>query len=383
MLVNILHLYRTYFPDPPGGLQEAIRQICLATQTHSVTSTIFTLSRSPIPSVLKPNEGRVVRARSWYAPASCDFGLKDSFVKFNDKAKAADILLFHFPCPFVDLLGLLPGAKGKPKVLTYHSDIVRQKLLASLYYPLMQHTLRSADVVVATSLNYATSSHAFQQIIDPAKVRIIPLGLKDRANSVQHVLSNNNLILDRLGLTKGKFVLSLCVLRYYKGLHTLIQAAAVIPFPVVIAGSGPEESNLQRLVEDLGITNVIFTGQVTEAEKDALMSECTLFVLPSHLRSEAFGMVLIEASMFSKPMVTCEIGSGMSYVNQDGVTGFVVPPEAPKHLAQAINRLLENHALVEKMGKAARARYLELFSGEILGKAYAKLYKEVLTSRIS
>jgi glycosyltransferase involved in cell wall biosynthesis len=380
-LPNVLHVYRTYFPDPPGGLQEAIRQICLATKDRLVRSSVFTLSPVPLPAVVELEEGRVVRARSWWAPASCDLGSLASFSRFSEEARKADILHFHFPWPFADVLSFLPAVKSKPKILTYHSDIVRQRLLASAYHPLMQHTLRSMDAVVATSPNYAASSAVLNDVVDKAKLRIIPLGIKDRAHSNAAVLRNHSDILKRLNLTGSDFVLALGVLRYYKGLHTLIHAANAIPAPIVIVGSGPEESNLKRLTQKLNVANVIFAGQVTDGEKDALLNACTVFAFPSHLRSEAFGMALVEASMFSKPMVTCEISSGTSYVNQDGVTGSIVSPEEPKCLAEAINRLLKDASLGERMGKAARARYLELFSGEALGRAYTSLYEEVLAIR--
>jgi rhamnosyl/mannosyltransferase len=123
---------------------------------------------------------------------------------------------------------------------------------------------------------------------------------------------------------------------------------------------------------------VVFAGQVTHEEKVALLSGCRALVMPSHLRSEAFGMVLVEAEMFGKPMVCCEMGSGTSYVNEHGVTGFVVPPEAPVQFAAAVNELVRNEALALKMGHAARERYERLFSGPALGNAYRRLYEEVL-----
>lgn len=100
-------------------------------------------------------------------------------------------------------------------------------------------------------------------------------------------------------------------------------------------------------------------------------------VLPSHLRSEAFGMVLVEAEMFGKPMICCEIGSGTSYVNEHGVTGLVVPPEQPDALAKAMQALLADDALAGRMGQAARARYEAMFSGPALGDAYRSLYRSV------
>lgn len=89
-------------------------------------------------------------------------------------------------------------------------------------------------------------------------------------------------------------------------------------------------------------------------------------------------MVLVEASIYAKPMVTCEIGSGTSYVNLDGETGFVVEPANPKALAAALNRLLDNPSLALEMGRAARRRYEQLFTGRAMGDAYAKLYESLL-----
>ena len=88
-------------------------------------------------------------------------------------------------------------------------------------------------------------------------------------------------------------------------------------------------------------------------------------------------MVLVEAAMFGKPQISCEIGTGTSFVNAHGETGIVVPPEAPDDLAQAMNRLLRETATAETMGLAARARYQRMFSGDALGKAYADLYRDV------
>ena len=90
----------------------------------------------------------------------------------------------------------------------------------------------------------------------------------------------------------------------------------------------------------MGIKNIVFAGQVTYEEKISLIKNCIALVLPSHLRSEAYGMVLVEASMMSKPMISCEIGTGTSFVNLKDITGFVIPPESPEKLGAAMQDLL-------------------------------------------
>ncbi|MCW3609520.1 glycosyltransferase [Burkholderia cenocepacia] len=373
--MNVVHVYRTYFPDPPGGLQEAIRQIAMATRRYGVDARIFALSPTPEPTCVERDEGRVVRARSWAAPASCDLGGIDALRCYRELVDWADVVHFHFPWPFADVLHLL-GRTRKPAVMTYHSDIVRQKLLGAVYGPLMRRTLKAMAAVVATSPAYARTSPVLMSAVSARQLHTIPLGIADYRDTPR-VLALEQARPELAALAGRPFLLALGVLRYYKGFHTLIDAAAQIGAPIVIAGSGPEQANLHAQAERLGARNVVFAGQVSDDEKIALLAACRALVLPSHLRSEAFGMVLVEAQMFGKPTVCCEMGSGTSYVNEDGVTGFVVAPEQPAALADAAGRLLADDALAARMGGAARARYERLFSSDALGRAYGALYEQV------
>lgn len=374
--MKVLHVYRTYFPDPPGGLQEVIRQICLSTQPFGVESTIFTLSHNPNPSVILRPEARVVRCRSWAAPASCDLGGIRSFSTFRSLVEKADIVHYLFPWPFADLLH--QTAPQKPTILTYVSDIVRQRWLGTLYEPLMWRTLRSMDAIVSNVPSYAATSPVLSHRSLISKVRQIPLGIEESSYAMDADAS----ILSRLGLDSTEpFILFVGVLRYYKGLHTLLDACAHTRGRVVIAGSGPEGEALQAQAKSLGLSNVIFAGQVTKAEKLALLKACRALVLPSHLRSEAYGMVLVEASMFGKPMISCEINTGTSFVNKHLKTGLVVPLGSPIDLAGAMNTLLEDTSAAEGFGQAARQRYEKNFSGPVLGEAYTRLYREVLENK--
>ncbi len=373
--MKVLHVYRTYFPDPPGGLQEAIRQICISTQAYGVENTVFTLSPKPCPRVVDRPETRVVRRRSWAAPASCDLGSLDAVQTFRQLAAQADVIHYLFPWPYADMLRLF--APKKPSVLTYISDIVRQRWLGMFYGPLMWQTLRSMDAIVSNAPAYAAGSQVLSDPSIRARIRQIPLGIDESS----YALAPDEAVFARLGIKPAEpFVLFVGVLRYYKGLHVLLDACRHMAGRVVVAGAGPEASALESQTSDLGLKNVVFAGQVTDSEKMALLKACRCLVLPSHLRSEAYGMVLVEASMMRKPMVTCEIGTGTSFVNLDRETGFVVPSESPDSLAKAMNTLLADEALAEQMGRAARQRYERLFSGPALGKAYAQLYRDVMRS---
>lgn len=369
----VLHVYRTYFPDPPGGLQEAIRQIALATSMQGVDNTIFTLSPKPTPQVLLRPEARVVRRRSWVAPASCDLGGIAAFSEFARLARQSDVLHYLFPWPFADVLHAAVRPDS-PAVMTYISDVVRQRFLGTAYAPLMWRTLRQMRVIVANAPAYARTSPILSHPEIRGKVRIIPLGIEESS----YPKEGDEAIFDRLGVELGEpYFLFIGVLRYYKGAHFLVRAAKQVGTKVIFAGSGPEGESLRALAAEIGADNVVFAGQVSDAEKVALLKRCRALVLPSHLRSEAYGMVLVEAAMFGRPLISCEIGTGTSYVNSHEETGFVVKPELPQELAHAMSLLLEDERLANNMGMAARQRYERLFSGPALGKAYADLFREL------
>ncbi|MGC9457252.1 MAG: glycosyltransferase [Halothiobacillaceae bacterium] len=367
----VLNVYKTYFPDPPGGLQEAIRQTARATSARGVDNRLFTLSPEPVPRQIRQPEMTVERSRAWAAPASCDLGGPAAFRRFRQLARQADLLHYYFPWPFGDLLDLC-APSDTPAILTYISDVVRQKWLGRAYQPLMWRTLRRMQVIVANSPAYRESSPVLAHPAIRDKVRVIPLGIDEAG----YDRTPDPAVFPRLGLAPDEpFLLFLGVLRYYKGLPFLLEAARGLGLPVVIAGSGPEQARLVAQAQDLA--NVHFAGQVSHAEKVALLSACRGLVLPSHRRSEAYGMVLVEAAMFGKPMISCEIGTGTSFINQHEQTGLVVPPECPQSLAQAMRRLAEEPAQAAAWGRAARARFEDCFSGPALGQAYAALYREV------
>ncbi len=260
-------------------------------------------------------------------------------------------------------------------VITYHSDIVRQRFLGMLYRPLMTRFLTRADRIVATSQNYVDSSPILASYRH--KVEVIPLGISEKGYP-EPSDSQLNSVERRFG---RDFMLFIGVLRYYKGLEYLIKAAVGQPYQVVIAGRGPEFGRLQVLARALGASNVVFAGFVADDEKMALLRLCRAVVFPSHLRSEAFGVTLIEGLMCGKPLISCEIGTGTSYVNQDGETGYVIPPADVDALREAMLAMWHDPYSAQAMGHAGRRRYEKFFTGEKMADAYRRLYDEVLRER--
>ena len=263
----------------------------------------------------------------------------------------------------------------KPTLVTYLSDIVRQKHLLRFYQPLKHRFLQSVDTIVASSPNYMASSAVLDRY--RAKTRIITYGL-DKASYATPDLARLRMWRERVG---PKFFLFVGVLRYYKGLHILLDAMAKLDYPVVIVGAGPIEQELKKHAERLGLKHVMFVGALDDADKVALLTLCYALAFPSHLRSEAFGISLLEGAMFGKPMISSEIGTGTTYINVDGETGLVVPPSSPEALGAAMRTLWENPELARAMGQRAEARYRQLFTSEQMASSYTDLYHELVANR--
>ena len=375
MDLKVLHVCRTYYPDPPGGVQEAIQQICLATQAFGVNPSVFSLSPRPFPSQIFQNGIKVHREKSWISLFSCDIGDHQALKSFKELSEEHDLINYHFPWPYADLLNLSLSLKI-PYVVTYHSDVVRQRLLAKICMPLFLKSLRGAKNIITTSDAYSRSSTLLNRPELAGKVVSIPLGISDKYLGVD--LDSKSKI---QSYVEEPFFLFLGALRQYKGLDFLLEAAALTDVKVVIAGDGSERRRLEKKAKKASLHNVVFVGSVSQTEKAHLLKQCLALVLPSNLRSEAFGMVLVEASMFGKPMITTELGTGTSFINIHKQTGLVVKPNTSSELVIAMNTLMRDRGKAIKFGKNARLRYEKHFNPESMGKAYSDVYMSSIKER--
>ncbi|RZT08360.1 rhamnosyl/mannosyltransferase [Duganella sp. CF402] len=366
--MRVLHFYKTYYPDTWGGIEQVIRQLCVGTGRLGVTNEVLTLSRSG-PSKIEIDGHTVHRVPLDFEVASTGFSFA-AIRKLARLARDADVIHYHFPWPFMDIAHFMARI-NKPCVVTYHSDIVRQKNLLRVYSPLKRRFLRSVDTVVATSPNYLASSPVLKRF--EHKTRTITYGL-DKST---YPVASEELKAKWRAQFGERFFLFVGVLRYYKGLHILLDAMANLDYPVVIVGAGPEEQALKQHAQRLGLTHVHFIGAVEEDDKAALLELSYAMVFPSHLRSEAFGISLLEGAMYGKPMISSEIGTGTTYINIDNDTGLVVPPDDPAALGAAMRTLWEQPELAAGMGRRAEARYWELFTAETMAKNYHALYREL------
>lgn len=371
--MRVLHFFKTYLPDSVGGIEQVIFQLCESGAQHGIESQVLTLSADPTPPVVQLGQHEVHRAKLDIQFASTGFSYS-VFKQFREMAAEADVVNYHFPWPFMDLVHFF-SSMNKPSVVTYHSDIIRQKHLLKLYRPLMNRFLASADRIVAASPNYLHTSDVLQQFQD--KTRVIPYGL----NKAGYPQADSERMAHWRKTLGDKFFLFVGVMRYYKGLHILLDALKGVDYPVVIVGAGPLEAELHAQAAALGLRNIHFLGRLGDEDKVALLQLSYAIVFPSHLRSEAFGISLLEGAMYGKPMISSEIGTGTSFINIHNETGLVVPPSHPQAFREAMRTLWENPTLAAEMGVKAEARYRQLFTADKMGRKWTELYEELLEEK--
>ncbi|OYT81455.1 MAG: glycosyl transferase family 1 [Pseudomonas sp. PGPPP2] len=353
-----------------GGVEQVIFQLSEGGKEYGIDAQVLSLSAQRAERNTNVGGHMAHTSKLDLQLASTGFSLS-AFRDFAELAREADIVNYHFPWPFMDVVHFVSRVR-KPSVVSYHSDIVKQKMLLRLYQPLMHAFLSSADHIVASSPKYVESSPTLQRYSD--KLTVIPIGL-DRSTYPMVSPSKLDFWKRRFG---GRFFLFVGALRYYKGLEYLLEAARTARFPIVILGHGPMEADLKKRANKFGLLNVHFLGSLPDDDKTALLMLCYAMVFPSHIRSEAFGISLLEAAMFGKPLVSCEIGTGTTYINIAGETGLVIPPCDSSALAQAMITLWDNPEISDEMGRQAALRFERIFTADRMVHAYAKVYRSLL-----
>jgi rhamnosyl/mannosyltransferase len=371
--MKILYVYKDYYPVL-GGIENHIRLICrgLKAGWPEVEPTVLVTNRTRNTVVEEMDGVKIIKAGRLVTVSSAPISL--SLFAWIRRLEA-DITHLHFPYPIGELAYLLGGHSHK-MVITYHSDIVRQKYLLQVYKPLLYRLLAHADRITVSSPNYIQSSTYLQPLAD--KCVVIPHGADlSRFAATSEVQRRARELRQRYA---PPLILFVGLLRYYKGLSFLIEAMSRIPGRLLVVGEGPQGQEWRELTRQLGLEDkVTFLGRVSDEELVALYHACDVFVLPAIHRSESWGAVQVEAMACGKPVVCTELGTGTSFVNVHGQTGLVVPPRDSAALAQAIGTLLQDEPLRQQMGQRAHERAEKEFSFTTMVKRLVSLYKDVLS----
>jgi len=293
--------------------------------------------------------------------------------KLKKIANNYDIIHIHHPDPMVCFALFISGYKGKV-VLHWHSDIFKQKILLNLYLPLQKWLIKRADIIVGTSPVYVQKSPFLRKF--QHKIDYIPIGINP-------IIGNAKKIAEIREKYNGKHIIfSLGRLVEYKGYEYLIRSAIYLDdsYHIIIAGKGVLKESLEKLINELNVRDkVSLIGFVSDEDMANYLHTCDLFALSSIYKTEAFGIVQIEAMSCSKPIISTNIlGSGVSWVNQNNISGIVVEKENPRELADAIIKICNNKELYKKLSDGSKNRYEENFSREKMIDKCLEIYSKIL-----
>jgi len=365
--MKILHVFKDYYPVV-GGIENHIKILAEFQAQNGFDVTVLTTSPDAKTTIENMNSVKVIKASRIAALSSTPISI--SLLKWMHKLDV-DITHLHFPYPVGEFAHLLFG-HSLHTIITYHNDIVKQKILLMLYKPFLLKVFKKADCILTTSPQLIKTSPILSRFSH--KCKVVPYGIDiSRFGNPDKVISDKL----RAEYNSSPIILFVGRLRYFKGLEYLIDAMKSVNARLLIVGAGSEERTLRaKVLRERLESRISFLGEVPNNELPEYFAASDIFVLPSSHRSESFGIVLIEAMASGKAVISTELGTGTSFVNIHEKTGLVVPPRNPELLARAINRLLTDDILRQKCEVNARKRSGE-FSMERLNKRIIKIYKEL------
>ena len=375
--MRVLHFAKYAFVRT-GGMERHVETLTRALAARGVDVTVLAYDPSgqaapqridgvrvePVPTLLRVSSQALAPALAAHARRLA-------------RATRFDVVHQHWPDPFAHVAASwVPG--GPAQVVTWHMDIVRQRVLGSLYRTLAPWILTAPDAVIG-----ATAAHLRSAQIDrfapPDRRHVIPFGIDAAAFAANpQRLGDAARLRSRHG--GGPIVFALGRHVYYKGFDVLIRAMERVPAVLLLGGEGPLTPRLRELASRVG-DRVRLVGSIPEGELPTYFHACDLFCLPSVARTEAFGLVQAEAMVCGKPLVNTALGTGVNELAPAGTCALTVPPGDADALADALGRLLADPAKAAALGAAGRARILEGFTIEAMAQRTIELYESVLARR--
>lgn len=373
--IRVLQINKMYYPEI-GGIEGIVRQVAEGLRVRTEMK-VLVCNRKGGNTAEFVNGVRVFRNKS--IGSIGNIPLPVGFVSMiNRFSRRTDIVLAHLPYPISDISCLLSRYKGKI-VIWWHSDVARQKKLMTFYKPIMKAFLKRADAIIVGTEGHVPGSHYLKPYAD--KCHVIPYGVKipvekDADAYIKKVESGEIQPKDANERVRFLFVGRIV---YYKGVDVLLRAfQSVTNAELVLAGSGNMTAEMQALTDELGLKDrVTFLGAVSDEQLRSEYAKCDVFVLPSVVRSEAFGIVQIEAMAYGKPVINTRLPSGAPFVSLDGVSGLTVPPGDVEALAVAMQRMVDEPEQRRIWGANARKRMKEEFTEKIMLDRLMRLFEDL------
>lgn len=360
MSVTMVNKY--YYPPHLGGVETHLRDISEGLVEHAgarVRAIVCNESRERVEETIGGVDVVRLPAQLKLSSAPIALAMPRELSAEMRRAEPPDVMHFHSPYPWGEL-SFLRARPDVPSVAMYHSDIVRQKRMLTAYRPFLERFLDRVDLIIASSPNMVQHSEFLSPRAE--KCRVVDFGLHvDRVAGTAQTLKRAKEL--RAGHDGRKIVLFVGRLIYYKGADVLVRAIADVDADLVMIGRGPLESELREIARASGISDrVTWLDPVEDDELAAWYHAADVFALPSMARSEAFGLVQIEAHAAGTPVVSTNLTTGVPYANLDGVTGLIVEVGDAFALGLALKQLLGDDELRERLGRQAKERALSDFT---------------------
>lgn len=371
--IKVLQVNKLYYPAI-GGIEKVVQQLSEGLN-KSTDLKVLVCQKKGKGGVEFIKGVEVHRSRSLGVIASVPISV--SFIwKFRSMAKGMDIVHLHMPFPLGDLAYLLSGYHGKI-IVSWHSDVVKQKHWMVLYRPLMECFLKRVDLILVSAAGIAKGSRYLSRHLE--KCRVVPFAVENwileagREYLLKNGYERKNDMLHFLFI--GRLV-------YYKGCSVLLEAFAQIKERVhlTIIGSGELGSQLKQQSEDLNISDrITFEGKVPEEDIRRCFEKADVFILPSIERSEAFGLVQMEAMAYGLPVINTNLPSGVPEVSLHMQTGLTVEPGNVEQLKRAMEWMIFNPEKRVAMGVTARDRVEKVYTENSMIANVNEIYNELLS----
>jgi glycosyltransferase involved in cell wall biosynthesis len=372
--MRILHIGK-YYPPVTGGMERFLGDLAAAQRAegHEVEVLVHQHPRSAGAADPPWLMRCPVWLRLFFAPIAprFPFWLDRALRRFDP-----EVIHIHMPNVSPFWLLVLRSARRRTWVVHWHSDVEpsRFKLSLRLLYPhysiFERALLEGADSILVTSRQYLDASRPLQPWLH--KCHVVPLGV-DPARLPDVAPAETQ------GLWKsdGLRVLAVGRLTYYKGFETLVHAVLGDPSKeLVIIGEGEERAALERLLATAGHPHhVRLAGELDDVAVRRYLASCDVLCLPSRERTEAFGIVLLEAMRYAKPILASDLaGSGVTWVARAGQNAVLVRTDDVIAWRTALAGLHEHPAQRAMMGKLGRQRYEREFDIARIAARITKLY---------
>ncbi len=358
-----------------GGVEKVMYDIVEGMSKRvDICCDMLCASKNRHGKIIKLNRAKVICTPTWIK-AFATMISPGMIIRLRQIKNDYDIIQIHHPDPMAALALWLSGYKGKV-ILHWHSDILKQRIALRLYKPLQDWLIRRADAIVGTTPKYLEFSPFLQGKC--LKKICIPIGI----DAIFYDAAKVKALRDRY--KEKKLIFSLGRLVEYKGYKYLVDAAKYLPndYLILIGGNGPLKESLENLIAQNALQEkVLLLGRIQDEDLPTYYATCDVYVMSSVWKTEAFGIVQIEAMSCGKPVIATKIpGSGVDWVNENGVSGINVDPMDGKAIADAVMHILSDEERYEKFSKGAKERYEKLFRKETMINSFSDLYKSLMDS---